>query len=56
MVDVLLWVDFPRGPACLASHSSAHLLGDIYVMPFKSRIDLGDRRATTRNFIQKIPP
>jgi hypothetical protein len=49
MVDVLLWIDLSRGPACLASHSSAHLLGDLYVMQFKSRIDLGYRCETARN-------
>jgi hypothetical protein len=41
IVDILLWIDLPRGPACIAPHSSAHLLGDLYVTPFKSRIDLG---------------
>ena len=36
MVDVLLWIDLSRGPACFASRTPAHLLGDLYVMPFKS--------------------
>jgi len=38
MVDVLLWTDLSCGPACFASHTSAHLLGDLDIMPFKSRI------------------
>jgi len=55
MVDALLWIDLSRGPACLASHSSAHLLGDLYVMSFKSRIDLGYRCETPETRARQVP-
>jgi len=32
MVDFLLWIDLPRGPARLVTHSSAHVLGNLYVI------------------------
>jgi hypothetical protein len=45
MVDVLLWIDLPRVPACFASHAFAHLLGNLYVVPPQS---------TSSFFIRKI--
>jgi hypothetical protein len=32
MVDILLWIGLPRGPACLVTDPSAHVLGDLYVI------------------------
>jgi hypothetical protein len=32
MVDFLLWIDLPRGPARLVTHSSAHVLGNLHVI------------------------
>jgi hypothetical protein len=32
MVDILLWIGLPRGPACIVTDPSAHVLGDLYVI------------------------